>query len=297
MALVALWASTLSEEDLANWFGYDTGGIVETAEVPPPDILPTTAPIENLAETAPVAEPEVEVASAAPESTLPQVRETVLGRVLSPAEADRIYAATGVWQRAPRLPLEPTTSTLTAALPILANTEASVPQPALPQVVDQLPDLAFLTPMNPPAFGRDFDRDADGFILATAQGAMTPQGAFVIAGPPPKKPPKRQAVVVPTVQPVLPDAPDGVILISGRPSRCRHCALRMPTCPTCLTRQNRRYTIASVCGFPPETASRRIGPRTARNPRSCDCSGLQGVRNHGPQDWPPRHRPNPPDLT
>lgn len=40
MALVAVWASTLSEEGVANWFGFGTGGILETAEVPPPEIIP-----------------------------------------------------------------------------------------------------------------------------------------------------------------------------------------------------------------------------------------------------------------
>ena len=248
MALVALWASTLSEEDVANWFGFGTGGIVETAEIPPPDIVPATAPID----TATVA-PEV-----AEESALPQLRETVLGRVLSPAEAARIYAATGVWQRAPRLPLKPTTSALTVNRPRFARSAASAPQPALPQVVDQLPDLTFLAPINPPAFGSDFARDADGFILATPEGTVTPQGAFVIAGAPPRKPPLRQPIIAePVVPEALPDAPDGVVVIAGRPTKTP------PVRPAFAPREPAVETPAplpEIAGFRPKLRPASLAP-------------------------------------
>jgi len=211
MALVAMWASTLSEEDVAGWFGYGTGGILETAEIPPPEIVTDTAVIQDLAVA-----PQADAPDATAPVVLPVVRDTALGRVLSPAEADRIYAATGVWQRAPRLPLEPREETFAANIPALAATNVALPRPALPNTASQLPDLALLAPQNPPAFGTDFDRDANGFILATPDGVMTPQGAFVIAGAPPKKPPQRVVPVVAEL-PSLPDAPDGVVVIAGSP--------------------------------------------------------------------------------
>ncbi|MFT5631375.1 MAG: hypothetical protein ACI82I_001829 [Gammaproteobacteria bacterium] len=186
MALVAFWASTLSEEDAAYWFGFSTESVLETAEIPPPEIIPITPVIQ---ETALVAPAVVEPVAAA----LPQLREDVAGQVLSPAQAARIYAATGVWQRAPRLPLEPRSDTLDARLPQLTSTALPPILPAMPLIANLSPDLTILTPINPLAPGTDFDRDENGLVRATPEGALTPQGILVFAGPPPRKPPLRPA--------------------------------------------------------------------------------------------------------
>lgn len=186
MALVAFWASTLSEEDAAYWFGFSTESVLETAEIPPPEIIPITPIIQ---ETALVAPALVEPVAAA----LPQLREDVAGQVLSPAQAARIYAATGVWQRAPRLPLEPRSDTLDARLPQLTSTALPPILPAMPLIANLSPDLTILTPINPLAPGTDFDRDENGLVRATPEGALTPQGILVFAGPPSRKPPLRPA--------------------------------------------------------------------------------------------------------
>lgn len=207
MALVALWASTLTEEEIASLFGFGTGGIVETAEVPPPEIIPE--PVVTAPETAQVtAEPP-----------LPQLRENALGQVLSPAEAARIYAATGVWQRAPRLPLEPRTEPLSVSLPALETNTFAIAQPALPQDSQMSPDLAILPPVNPLPLGTDFDRDENGLVRATPEGAMTAQGVMVYAGPPPRKPPLRTTEAVVTLAAQAPPTENGVVVIQGRPSR------------------------------------------------------------------------------
>lgn len=217
MALIAFWASTLSEKDLAGWFGLGTGGIVETVAAPAPE-LPATdvmavAP-EAIDGPVATAEPTSETLLAA----LPQVRTTETGRVLSPAEADRIYAATGVWQRAPRLPLEPRSETLTLPLPSAINASAAIAQPALPDLAQMSPDLTLPAPINPPAKGTSFPRDENGFILATPEGTVTPQGAIVYAGAPSQRPPLRPTFAVPTTPETARDAADGVIVISGPPS-------------------------------------------------------------------------------
>ena len=52
---------------------------------------------------------------------------------------------------------------------------------------DSRPD----TPLPPAPFGTFFERDAKGFVIATPEGAVTPEGALVIAGRPALVPPPR----------------------------------------------------------------------------------------------------------
>lgn len=230
MALVAIWASTLSEEDIAGWFGFGTGGILETAEIPPPEIIPATPAIQE--------QPAVATAAAPQATPLPQLREDTTGQVLSPAQADRIYAATGVWQRAPRLPLEPRLDTFAATFPVLSATEISLELPVLPGISGLSPDLNIITPINPLAAGTDFDRDENGLVRATREGTMSPQGVMIFAGPPPRKPPLRtvRTSQIAIIAPPTLDAPDGVVVIIGRPSkipplRPEYAALPAPDAP------------------------------------------------------------------
>jgi hypothetical protein len=143
------------------------------------------------------------------------------GQVLSPDEAARIYAATGVWQRAPRFFDQPT-----GAIPIDFTAPASMPapervaQPALPATDSLETDLGFLAPANPPPPEAVFPRDENGFILATPEGTLTPEGALVIAGLPDlvitPRPELRQADL--DRMALLAPAPEGVVIIAGRPS-------------------------------------------------------------------------------
>ena len=213
MALVSYWASTLSEEDAAYWFGFGTENVLETAKIPPLEIISTTPIIQEAADVSPVLVETVAVAQ-------PQLREDVMGQVLSPAQAARIYAATGVWQRAPRLPLEPRLDTLDARLPQKTLSALPLILPAMPLIANLSPDLTIVTPINPLAPGVDFDRDENGLIRATPEGALTPQGILVFAGPPPRKPPLRPtfAVLPAPDTSIAPDAPDaaGVVALASR---------------------------------------------------------------------------------
>ncbi|MCO4846591.1 MAG: hypothetical protein KC448_01300 [Yoonia sp.] len=211
MALVAFWASTLSEEDVANWFGFGTGGILETAEIPLPEILPTTPAVPETVDVAPALAETVAV-------PLPQLREDVAGQVLSPAQAARIYAATGVWQRAPRFPLEPRWDTFAASFPQLTATSLSLDLPAMPLIAGLSPDLTIVTPTNPLAPGTDFDRDENGLVRASPEGALTPQGILVFAGPPPRKPPLRPtyATLPAPDTTIAPEATAGAMALAGR---------------------------------------------------------------------------------
>ena len=271
MALVAIWASTLSDESLANWFGISDGGIVEVAQQPAPD--PSADAITAQAGiTLPQGDETTAVAAAAQvvdDPVLPQVRTSVVGRVPSPSEADRIYAATGVWQRAPRLPLEPRSETLRATLPPIDPVPAALPLPSLPDYDAMTADLALVAPGNPPAVGFDFPRDADGFILATPEGTRTPRGAVVYAGSPSVRPPLRPrtaAELQPAISQPGPDAAQDVVLISGRPS------LTPPLRPGDAT--------------PPETATQDIAAAPDPDP-------LQGLR---PSTRPEGLAPTPQEI-
>lgn len=215
MAIVAFWASTLTEEELSSWFGFNPSQTeVVAVEDPPqtqafaaePQADATVAAAQQETPTAPASDNAVATPT-------PQVRLTETGRILSPSEANRIYAATGVWQRAPRFPFEPREVTLSAKAPDAFIPPVDPVLLTLPEAIGMQPDLALLPPSNPLPPGTDFPRDADGFILATPEGTLTPSGAVVFAGPPPKVPPRRTAPAT-----ALSNAPDGVVVISGRPA-------------------------------------------------------------------------------
>ena len=237
--LVAIWANTLGEDGIAGWFAPPT--IIEPETIAPSetdvvltDPQPEAAPepeTENVAETAPadVETAEVETAAvaaptpeAAPETpALPVLRQTI-GRVLSPAEADRIYAATGVYQRAPRLPLLPEGGSLDGFIPAKSViSQGRLDQVLIPPSEALLPDPLFATPRNPPPAGVTFARDLRGFILATPEGTVTPDGAIVFAGAPDKIPPFRPGTEVPDVVIERPltggNAP--LVLVAGPPPK------------------------------------------------------------------------------
>ena len=77
---------------------------------------------------------------------------------------------------------------------------------ALPQVAavtDPLPQ----DPVPPPPFGTVYRFDADGRIVATPEGIMTPEGVLLLAGPPPILPPERPAALT-VASPPAADAAD-----------------------------------------------------------------------------------------
>lgn len=229
--LVALWANTLTDTGLAGLFRSDP---VETAPetqepiiaaAPVVETQPLVAPPEPVEQSPAPSALAPETVVPAPDNAaqpLPIVRAPV-GRVLSPAEADRIYAATGVYQRAPRLPLIPRVTSLdgfrqSQPLPISVRPE----QATMPPVDLMLPDALVAAPLNPPAAGITFQRDLRGFILATPDGTVTPDGVIVYAGRPDPAPPARPGseTVVETPVAEAPVAePEGpaLVLVGGRP--------------------------------------------------------------------------------
>ena len=149
-------------------------------EVPPPD----AAPSEEIA-----AGDETVDTGTAEAVSLPVVSSPT---ILSPAEAERIYVATGVWQRAPRLPLTPRTeSSDTIFLAAIDPTIGGADAIALPDLLRSGRDAPLEAQALPPPPGTVFQRDAEGFILATAEGTLLPSGIIVTAGAPALVPPQR----------------------------------------------------------------------------------------------------------
>ncbi len=120
--------------------------------------------------------------------------------VVSPEEAEAFYAATGVWLRAPRLPVEPETEDL-AGLALSAMDSGLADRAGVVLPVNA-PDLGLAPQLNPPPAGTRLPRDDRGFILATPEGTVTPNGLVIFAGAPALIPPTRPGTVAPEPAPV-----------------------------------------------------------------------------------------------
>ena len=218
--------AALSEEGLAGWFGF---GNSDT------QVAATDTADPAASEVAAVQPEGTEAAAEAPDALanpLPASELTPRGTVLSPEEAQRIYAATGVWQKAPRIPQIPRTTSLDEMVLGAATSGVTrVPPSPLASASSVAGDAVIATPVDPPAPDATFNFNADGQVIATPQGALTPDGILVIAGRPALNPPTRPGTVAPEVTPqdqlaaVIPeeaapieDAPEGVIIIAGRPA-------------------------------------------------------------------------------
>lgn len=215
--------AALSEDGFAAWFGFAPAETQIAATPVDPDLAASGV--------AAVQPSEPPVAVTAPDALASPTAPTG-GQVLSPEEAARIYAATGVWQRAPRIPQIPRTTSLDAmTLGTAPRPVVRVPASPLASASSVAGDAVIATPIDPPAPDTTFNFDADGLVVATPQGAVTPDGNLIIAGPPPLNPPTRPGTVAPVVTPqeqlaavvpdtaeTLDDAPEGVIVIAGRPA-------------------------------------------------------------------------------
>jgi len=183
---VAAFATGLSGDGLSRLFKQQEEA-PEVAALPPGTVLPDGemvadgAVLEEIIQTPLDAE-----APAAPGPAVP---------LISDAELQRTYAATGIWQRAPDAPRLPAGATLRDLYVASIDTDIGS------QDAVALPDPAFgvdTRPMSqpvPPAFGTVFDVDTRGLVIATPDGALAPGGYTVVAGRPALTPPLR----VPTV--------------------------------------------------------------------------------------------------
>ncbi len=91
-----------------------------------------------------------------------------------------------------------------APVALIARWESASSGPqALPQQSAFSGDVRPLTPVPPAPFGTFFERDAQGFVVASPEGALTPEGALVFAGRPSVSAPPRSAAVSGTTDPAI----------------------------------------------------------------------------------------------
>ncbi|MBW7920644.1 MAG: hypothetical protein H3C51_00915 [Rubellimicrobium sp.] len=124
----------------------------------------------------------------------------LLGTLVTPEEADRVYQSTGVWLRAPRLPLVPHGETLDDLVLAAADPARADATPvALTDQPGLAPDPGLPAQPVPPPAGTTISRDARGLISATPEGVLLPTGITVFAGAPPRVPPTRPGTEPPPV--------------------------------------------------------------------------------------------------
>ena len=250
-------------------------------EAAAPDSAPTPATLSAPAADAPLnasaTDPGPGPGPADPSDTVAAVADAVAaalplgspppGRVLSPAEAERIYAATGVWQRAPRLPF----------LPRIENAEdvyvTTLDQPigatdavALPPDRALRTDASFVPPASPPPPGARFPLDERGFVAASPDGTLTPEGHLVFAGSPPVAPPPRPTGLAAEATPDTDEADAGEA--AAEPDQPAAPALRPRARPEGLTEAAERsdlggLTRSELAAFRPRPRPEGLAPPPA----------------------------------
>jgi len=170
----------------------DTGADAPDPAPPPPgdqDIAALPAPTE------PPAPQTVTDVADEPETGDPTERWTAPE---TPEEARRRYAATGIWPTAPEAPDEPRSGSLDTFYQTSIDAQVTLRDAvALPRAASLAPDPVPPRPALPPPPGRTFELDARGFVRATPEGALTPEGVRVHAGPPPVRPPETPPRAIP----------------------------------------------------------------------------------------------------
>ena len=189
LAGVAAWASVFLDDGLklSRLFGDRSPETAAVGSDPVPE--PLVAP-----------EPQVQTASLSPSlseedaAVLDALREPVQPAApaeLSEEELEAQYATTGIWPLAPQVPPEPAGLVdienlyLTSIDPVSTASDAI----ALPEANGFATDQVLAAVASPPAAGTQFALDAAGFVIPTAQGALSPDGFTVFLGRPPLVPP------------------------------------------------------------------------------------------------------------
>ncbi|MDC0739639.1 hypothetical protein N6L24_15220 [Cognatishimia sp. SS12] len=198
LAGVAVWASIFTEDGLAGWFS--SGEDVEQiAFLPDPDadlgltVLEPTAPdtITDSAEVEALDGNEGVIEAPAANDTAFVALDPVIDAALPIVSGDTFYAATGIWAIAPEQPLSPaeeiSESIYLASFEPWQITHDAV---ALPTAASFGEDASLGAQSNPVPHGIEIELDARGLVVATPEGALSPEGILVFAGRPAALPEK-----------------------------------------------------------------------------------------------------------
>ncbi|AZL60280.1 hypothetical protein EI545_16480 [Tabrizicola piscis] len=160
--------------------------------------------------TADVAPEAVDLAAVEPEPVAPEAAAEPVAAPVEPAPGTVV--ATDLAVSAP--PVEDQDEIFLSSMdaPPPALDALALPVPVA--VADAVPDAV----MPPPAFGTVYQFDAQGLLMPTPDGILSPDGVMLIAGPPPLVPPARSeaaaaaalAAAPPAAEPSAEPAPEGV---------------------------------------------------------------------------------------
>lgn len=241
---VAAWASVFLDNGLARLFRShpaettlaslpETDATTAALSQPEkPATAPESAPVlpdpqaaspEELDDIEPEQKQQVAALDPAPapvETDAPALsRPQIPARALTPEEAAATYAATGIWQRSPTEPRLPgpdgVKDIYVASIDPLVQQFDAVALPTEPSVT---PEPAMANPGLPPPAGMTFDFDRRGLVVATPEGALSPDGLRIYTGRPPVVPPLREAALrprTPQTEDAAPATPQTVEPFSG----------------------------------------------------------------------------------
>ena len=213
LAAVGAWSAMFSDTGLRGLFGQtppEIADAVATPETAPQTPAEPVAMTQDIQQATPAPLPQTETATAPRDpivADIPTAADTPAPLPtddLQPDLAQRppptaqearqatlsSYAATGIWQIAPEQPEAPVSQSLDTLYlasidPSLQNLDAV----ALPDISRALSDVRPEAQSNPAAPGKQFDLDERGLVIATPEGAETPEGVIVYSGRPPLTPP------------------------------------------------------------------------------------------------------------
>ena len=227
LAGVAAWASVFMDEGLARFFGRPndrSNAAAPTGLAPTPKIgapLVTTASLsEDLSPEDAAVLDALRTSQSDPVVLLPE---------MSPQELAANYAVTGVWPRAPEAPqpaaLIPLDDLYVASIDPISSANDAV---ALPDARAFATDLGLGEQSTPVAAGIVFALAANGLVIPTKGGAISPDGVTVYLGRPSAVPPKTP------VRLVKPEDDDPALVAIAK--------LRPQSRPANLIEQNERST-------------------------------------------------------
>ncbi len=166
--------------------GIGPGDTAAMASVPPRTAPRPDAPLPPVRKHEPA--PSETAAQAAESAAAPQ------SRTLPDREAERLYAATGIWLRGPAPLPQPADEQADEAY--IAAIDPGIPTPdavALPPLGTTPGDLSPPRVAPPVSPGSRFTLDGRGLVTPSPEGTETPDGIRVYAGVPPVRPPARSA--------------------------------------------------------------------------------------------------------
>ncbi|MDW3117159.1 MAG: hypothetical protein R8G60_04775 [Roseovarius pacificus] len=227
LVAVAAWASVFLDDGIASLFRKDD----QRQIVATPDIdLPEDDP-EAQADAA-LTQPDDQPTEPPAEAPDPAPQTIAAPADLSADEVRARYAATGIWQMAPDAPTAPGVLTLDDFYQTSIDSQVkSSDAVALPDPSRTPADTRPETPGDPPAAGTRFRFDNRGLVVATPDGALTPQGVPVYAGPPALTPPQ------------LPDRPEAIVTDLPNDEVLRLMGVRPRLRPDTLSEQNERGSL------------------------------------------------------